>query len=185
MSEHLGGPIIARVISLGGLYQLSYSVLYGTTIYTTCISGPLLRRILPRKHLVAFQHEALPAYFNLSIVLSSTCFGIWSYFHSEVLSNLFNPTSTNVTQAYMLLTTLAVHAADTFIVGPATHEIILERWHLEEKEGKKYDAADVSNELKAVNKRFAKWHFVSASINSVAMACLTFHGLWIGTKGLW
>jgi hypothetical protein len=83
-----------------------------TSFFSDAVTGPNYPRGAYR----------LPAYFNLSLVTSGTCLAIWTYFHPEILSHAFNASIADVTQAHILATTIAVHAANVLLIGPQTHE---------------------------------------------------------------
>lgn len=79
---------------------------------------------------------------------------------------------------------------------------MFQRHKLEKAEGKSYNEAgvspclqilgvsvtkfrlQVSDEMKALNRKFAKLHGYSSLANLAAVLAAAFHGLWIGSKGL-
>jgi len=61
---------------------------------------------------------------------------------------------------------------------------MFERMRLEKDEGKTYNESGVSDQMKALNRRFGMLHGVSSLANLGAVIALGFHGLWIGNAGL-
>lgn len=61
---------------------------------------------------------------------------------------------------------------------------MFKRHKLEKEEGKSYSDEGVSDEMKALNRRFAQAHGFSSLFNLDALIALIFHGLWIGHHGL-
>jgi len=65
-----------------------------------------------------------------------------------------------------------------------TSQTMFQRQKLEKEEGKLYNEAGVSADMKTLNRRFGMLHGVSSLANLGAVIALGFHGLWIGNMGV-
>ncbi|THH12163.1 hypothetical protein EW145_g159 [Phellinidium pouzarii] len=175
---------VVNLFDLKGLYLIGYSWLFGMSLWVTFFGGVIAYRALPRQQFGALQHRTFPVYFVISMLLSSTLTGLWTYSHPDLLANLTNFRAADVVQAYTLASIAFQQGTNHFLVGPLTSKIMFQRHKLEKAEGKSYNEEGVSNDMKALNKRFAQMHGWSSMFNLNAVIALIFHGLWIGHYGL-
>ncbi|KAI0768584.1 hypothetical protein BD413DRAFT_563167 [Trametes elegans] len=166
-----------------GLYQVGYSWLFGMSLWVTFIGGTIAHRTLPRQQFGTLQHRTFPIYFVISILLSTGLLGLWTYSHPAVRTHYLSPSRGDVAQAYALVSVLLSQVVNHYIIGPLTSKTMFQRHRLEKQEGKSYNEPGVSDEMKALNKTFAKLHGISSLANLTAFLALLFHGLWIGNVG--
>jgi len=175
---------LTNLTSFNGLYLIGYAWLFGMSIWITFFGGVIAYKTLPRQHFSVLQHKTFPIYFVLSIFLSSSLLAIWIHKHPDVLVYLARPNVGDVAQVYALGTVLFSQALNYFVIGPLTSKTMFQRQRLEKEEGKLYNEAGVSADMKALNRRFGKLHGISSLANLVAVIALGFHGLWIGNVGV-
>lgn len=60
---------------------------------------------------------------------------------------------------------------------------MFQRHKREKEEGKAYNDEGVSDEMKALNRKFGMMHGWSSLLNLDSVIALIFHGLWIGRHG--
>jgi len=172
------------LFSLQGAYALAYSWLFGMSLWVTFFGGVIAYKALPRHMFGALQHKTFPIYFVISMALSSGMLGFWTWTHPDVLQHILTPYVADVAQAYALAAVLLAQSSNFFVVGPLTSKIMFQRHKLEKEEGKQYNEAGISDEMKALNKKFGGLHGISSLANMTAVLALGFHGLWLGNVGL-
>ncbi|KIM48334.1 hypothetical protein M413DRAFT_440057 [Hebeloma cylindrosporum] len=175
---------LTNLISLDGLYLIGYAWLFGMSIWISFFGGVIAYKTLPRHQFGALQHKTFPIYFVLSIFLSSSLLAIWILKHPDVLVYLARPNVGDVAQVYALGSVLSSQALNYFVIGPLTSQTMFKRHRLEKEEGKLYNEAGVSADMKALNRRFGMLHGISSLANLSAVIALGFHGLWIGNVGV-
>jgi len=176
--------MVTQLVNLNGLYLLGYAWLFGMSVWVTFFGGVIAVRTLPRHQFGALQHKTFPVYFFLSIVISSALLSIWIWKHPDVLQQLSQPNVADVTQAYALGTVLLSQATNYLIISPLTSQTMFQRHKLEKEEGRVYTDPEVSQEMRALNRRFSMLHGISSLANLWAVIALLFHGLWIGNAGV-
>ena len=62
--------------------------------------------------------------------------------------------------------------------------VMFRRHKLEKAEGKAYNEAGVSAEMKNINKLFWQLHGISSLLNLGSFILLAFHGLWLAKHGI-
>ncbi|KAF5312462.1 hypothetical protein D9619_003480 [Psilocybe cf. subviscida] len=167
---------LTALVNLNGLYMLGYSFLFGMCV--------IAYKSLPRHQFGALQHKTFPIYFLVSISLSSALLGTWVFRHPDVLDYLAKPWVADVSQVYALATVWLSQASNYFVVGPMTSKVMFRRQNQEKEEGKNYNDAGVSAEMKALNRQFGSLHGISSLANLFAVIALGFHGLYIGSAGV-
>ncbi|TEB35101.1 hypothetical protein FA13DRAFT_1728902 [Coprinellus micaceus] len=176
--------LLKGLASVDGWYLLGYSWLFGMSLWISFFGGVIAFRALPRQQFGALQHKTFPVYFVQSIILSGSLLAIWIQKHPHVVQNAFKPWFLDVAQAYALAIVLIGQGLNYFVVGPMTSKLMFKRHKLEKEEGKAYNEPGVSEEMKALNRKFGSLHGVSSLFNLFAVIALGFHGLWIGNYGV-
>jgi len=166
------------------LYLLGYAWLFGMSLWVTFFAGIIAYKTLPRQHFGNLQHKTFPLYFVISLVLSSSLLGFWTFSHPDVLTHLTRPNVADVAQAYTLATVFFCQGLNYFVIGPMTSKTMFRRQSLEKEEGKAYNEPGVSAEMKALTRKFGMLHGISSFANLGAVIALGFHGLWIGHAGV-
>ncbi|THV06055.1 hypothetical protein K435DRAFT_834479 [Dendrothele bispora CBS 962.96] len=166
------------------LYVVTYGWLVGMSIWVTFFGGVIAYKALPRHQFGQLQHKTFPIYFVISILLSAGLTGMWTLSHPDVQNYIQNPFVADVAQAYTLASVSIAQGLNYFVVGPMTSKTMFQRQRLEKSEGKTYNEAGVSEEMKALNRRFGSLHGISSLANLWAVIALIFHGLWIGNTGI-
>ncbi|KAF8350186.1 hypothetical protein F5887DRAFT_419303 [Amanita rubescens] len=172
------------VFSPSGLYVVAYAWLFGMSFWNTFFGGVIAYKTLPRQQFGALQHKTFPIYFLISIALSSLMIVYWVFTHPDVATYILRPEVTDVAQLYALLTIFGCQALNYFVIGPITSKTMFERHKLEKEEGKSYNESNVSDKMKALNRRFGMLHGISSLFNLTAVIAAGFHGLWIGNAGV-
>ncbi|KAL0576574.1 hypothetical protein V5O48_005406 [Marasmius crinis-equi] len=183
-TEQLTLQSVFSLFSLNGLYLVGYGWAFGTAVWVTFFGGVIAYKALPRQQFGALQHKTFPIYFMQSIVLSSLLLGIWVFSHPDVVTHIANPFIADVAQVYTLGSVIFAQGTNYFVIGPLTSKTMFQRHKLEKEEGKSYNEPGVSQEMKALNRRFGSLHGISSLANLWAVIALGFHGLWIGNAGL-
>ncbi|KAH9947718.1 hypothetical protein B0H21DRAFT_737751 [Amylocystis lapponica] len=176
--------LLLGLINFQSVYFVGYAWLLGTTIWVTCFSGKIAFKALPRHQFGALQHRLFPVYFVNSLVLSTVLLGLWTYSHAGILARIWSLTVADVVQFYALAIPVISSASNWLRVGPLVHKTVVQRYKLEKVEGKIYNEPGISEEMKALNRRFDLYHAISVSINMASLVALVFHGLWIGSYGV-
>jgi len=182
--EKLSISTVFSLFSYNGLYVVAYGWLFGMSLWISFFGGVIAYKTLPRAQFGALQHKTFPIYFLLSIGLGSTLLGLWTISHPAVLTHYANPLVADVAQAYTLAFGVMAQGSNYFVVGPMTSKTMFQRMKLEKDEGKAYNESGVSDQMKALNRRFGMLHGVSSLANLFAVFALIFHGLWVGNFGL-
>ncbi|KLO20462.1 hypothetical protein SCHPADRAFT_897741 [Schizopora paradoxa] len=175
---------LLKLFNLKGLYMFSYSWLLGMSFWVTFFGGVIAYRALPRQQFGALQHRTFPVYFVISISLSSGLLAAWTLAHPDIMTNYTSFRNPDVAQAYVLGTIAILQGFNQFWVGPLTSKTMFQRHKLEKEEGKAYNDEGVSDEMKALNRKFAQLHGWSSLANLYAFLAAAFHGLWIANYGL-
>ncbi|RDB28421.1 hypothetical protein Hypma_015199 [Hypsizygus marmoreus] len=172
------------VVSPHGLYLIGYAWLFGMSLWVSFFGGVIAFKTLPRQQFGNLQHRTFPIYFVLSIGLSSSLLALWTASHPDVITHITRPNVADVAQAYALAYVLLAQGFNYFVIGPLTSKTMFQRHKLEKEEGKVYNEPGVSDEMKAVNRRFGTLHGISSLANLGSFIALTFHGLWLGNAGV-
>ncbi|KAJ7042633.1 hypothetical protein C8F04DRAFT_1030463 [Mycena alexandri] len=178
---------LATVLGLfttDGLYLVAYGWLFGMSLWISFFGGVIAYKTLPRPQFGALQHKTFPVYFVQSIGLGFTLLGLWTVNHPVVRTHYASPLVEDVAQAYTLAFVILAQGSNYFVVGPLTSKTMFHRMRLEKEEGKSYNESGVSDDMKALNRRFGMLHGVSSLANLGAVVALAFHGLWIGKSGV-
>ncbi|KAK1229809.1 hypothetical protein PQX77_007112 [Marasmius sp. AFHP31] len=183
-AEQLTLQSLYDLFSLNGVYLIGYAWAFGTAVWVSFFGGVIAYKALPRHQFGALQHKTFPIYFVQSIFLSSALLGIWVFTHPDVVSHIAKPLVVDVAQVYALSSVIFAQGTNYFVIGPMTSRTMFQRHRLEKEEGKSYNDPGVSQEMKALNRRFGSLHGISSLANLWAVIALGFHGLWIGNAGL-
>ncbi|GJJ09599.1 hypothetical protein Clacol_003822 [Clathrus columnatus] len=187
-TEHADVQITAYLASLTKSTNILNDLVDKHVLMTSAPRDPLGhmsgRRTRARQMFGVLQHRTFPIFFMLSEVLSGILLLLWTLGHPEVASNWTNPLQEDVAQAWSLATVLLTQGTNDWIIGPLTSKTMFERHKLEKSEGKNYNDVGVSDEMKALNKRFGMLHGISYLLSLTAVIALTFHGLWLGNIGV-
>jgi len=181
--ETLTLSTLAGLFSIKGLYAISYAFIFGASVWVSFFGGTIAYRTLPRQQFGALQHRTFPVYFRSIEIVTSLLLAIWTFSHPDIVSRWHNPAFADVAQAWTLASVLLMQGANDWIIGPLTSKTMFERHRLEKSEGKPYNAEGVSDEMKALNRKFGTLHGVSSLFNLGAVIALAFHGLWLGNVG--
>ncbi|KAF8514502.1 hypothetical protein JB92DRAFT_2719357 [Gautieria morchelliformis] len=183
-SDRLSVSTVIDLFSVDGVYTLLYAFLFGASMWVNFFGGVIAYRALPRAQFGVLQHRTFPVFFLSSEAVSSLLLTLWTLSHPDVLTNWYNPAIVDVAQAWALATVLLTQGANDWVVGPLTSKTMFERHRLEKVEKKNYNDQGVSDEMKALNRRFGTLHGISYLLSMGAVVALGFHGLWIGNVGL-
>lgn len=170
---------------LAPLHLLSYSTLLGTSLYQTFILTKLASQSLPRPAFVRLQARIFPIYFRsqslllVLVALTLPPHGPASIFQAK--------------RKWLPLAVAGVSAAlNTFVYGPETGRIMLERVELGLCFGlfgrhwltelAARDSKQGSVEMERLNRAFSRAHAMSIHLNLVAIIATLFHGGYLSAK---
>lgn len=97
--------------------------LYVRTSTLSFMDGLLIR--LARQHFGNLQHKTFSIYFVISLVLSSSLLGLWTFSHPDVMTHITRPNVADVAQAYALAIVLFCQGLNYFVIGPLTSQYVL------------------------------------------------------------
>jgi hypothetical protein len=183
-TELLTTASVLELFNVRGLYSVGYSLLFGSSVWATFIAGPIAFKTLPRHQFGNLQHKTFPYYFSLSVALSTILSAVWVSMHPQVAKNITSVGLMDVAQLYTIASVGVAQGINLLVVGPLTSKVMFERHKQEKSEGKTYSEAGISDEMRALNKRFGMLHGISSLLNLQAVLALGFHGLWIGNAGV-
>ncbi|KAK6514516.1 hypothetical protein TWF281_004714 [Arthrobotrys megalospora] len=184
-------PLISTVYA--ATHLLSYSFLFGTQIWHSFIGGIISFRVLPRAYFGALQRRLFPIYFSLQLILSI----------SLLLTTPNSLTSLQPSKTYgFLLTVLFTSLLNSVVAGPFTTKTMDKRKEQEIFDGRSYDGKKlpgvtegaerggdkeneeirVSDEMKALNKRFGMWHGISSLFNLGSVVGTIGYGVLLAEK---
>lgn len=146
---------------LGFLNLLTYAVTFGSAAWMTFVSGRILSRTIPREQFRNVQTKMFPYYLKFMVgglTALTSLYALMSGFSSKWL--------------FGLLSLLAATAYNAFVLEPKTTKIYLEKLRTEKEEGTVGVAADQS----VKQKKFDEVHGISAILNLLSLAGLTYHG---------
>uniref|UniRef100_A0A0W0FAI0 TMEM205-like domain-containing protein n=1 Tax=Moniliophthora roreri TaxID=221103 RepID=A0A0W0FAI0_MONRR len=164
--------------------MIGYGWIFGTSLWVTFFGGVIAYRALPRQQFGALQHRVFPIYFFQSILIGSGLLVLWISSHPDVITHIQRPLVADVAQAYTLASVILAQSINYFVIGPMTSKTMFQRHKLEKEEGKAYNEPGVSEQMKALNRKFGSLHGISSLLNLYAVIALGFHGLWIGNSGV-
>lgn len=194
-------PSLAQFNSPTPYHIIAYGTLLGTEVFQSFIAGVQAYRVLPRPQFATLQSALFPIYFSmqtaLPLVLALTFPGA---VHGAQISATTSTTSWGVSTSaggvfgvfetanrwsvlVPLATTFVTSLVNLVYVGPLTTKIMRERKHQETRDGKKsYDAPPHSEEMQAMNKRFAYMHGVSSLLNMVGCVATVWYGFYLAER---
>ncbi|KAG9039221.1 hypothetical protein FRB95_011806 [Tulasnella sp. JGI-2019a] len=176
--------VLWSLLSAEGAYLLAFSMLFGMNIWNNFIGGFIAVRTLPRQQFGMLQAKQFPWFFGISTGLSTFLLSQWLYGHPDVLSNFTQIWNVNVLQAFTLVVINTMYTLNTLFISPATTRVMFRRHKLEREEKKSHIDADVSVEMKVLNRRFGMLHGMSSLTTLIATLGTVFHGLWLANHGL-
>lgn len=146
-------------------HLLVYSYIFGTTAFHSFFVGPIAFRALSPQNFSALQERIFPRYFLMQSIGAVILM---------VLPKPFGPDAWHWSTLGVLL---AGSAANMLFIGPRTTDIIHRRRAQEELEGKSAKDPTASDEMKALNRQFGKWHGISALSNLAVFLSLLIYGV--------
>ncbi|KAF8343773.1 uncharacterized protein EI90DRAFT_2176 [Cantharellus anzutake] len=174
----------SEIFNANALYQVLYSLVFGSTLWLTGIGGPVAFRVLPRHQFGALQAKTFPIFFGMSVGVEVTLLSLWIRKYPSVISTYTDVSKAEVVQAWILALAFILTSINTVWLGPKQSKIMWQRHKLEREEGKSYLDPTASDELKQLTARFGKLHGMGSLLNLISFLALLFHGLWIGTHGI-
>lgn len=147
----------------------AYSGLFGMTCYQSFYAGIVSYRAIPLEMFGKLQHKIFPGYFAIQTALSALL----------IVSTPFTLTTAAKVSLGASLVGALVNLA---IIMPKTHKIIVAREAQMEKEGKGYKDPTASDDMKALNKKFAKLHGISMLFNLGLLFGTFYYGYFFNSK---
>ncbi|EJU01040.1 hypothetical protein DACRYDRAFT_22848 [Dacryopinax primogenitus] len=176
--------LLKELICVESFYTLSWGTLFGMTIWVTLIGNSLAVKAVPREPYRRLTAKWFPTYFGLTSALGTVMLGTYSYTHPDTIGYMFiKPLTPDALQGWVLTLLTVTNAVQFFYIGPRTEKVMFTRAAKERAEGKAFSDPTASDELQALSEEFFKLHGYSMVLNTVSIAALLFHGLWIGTFG--
>ncbi|KAK7531675.1 uncharacterized protein J3D65DRAFT_578290 [Phyllosticta citribraziliensis] len=161
-------------------HLLAYGTLLGSTLFQSFIGGVVAFRVLPRPQFASLQSKIFPVYFTLQTLIPAALY----LTQPSSLSNAsLSPTSTFNTATNLTIAMAAGGLLNLVLVGPQTTAVMKERKHQETRDGKKsYDAGPHSEEMQALNRKFAILHGVSSATNLVVLGAVVAYAFLVGAR---
>ena len=156
-------------------HLLSYASVTGITLWHSFIGSPIAFKVLPRQQFGLLQSKLFPIYFSLQSALNGVCLLTTSNRNARIIfliglvSGVINLTVVGPWTTKYDPITDAVFVIYSFLF---VNRIMNERHKVEREEGKSYNEAGISDQLKALNKRFGIAHGCSALINMAVLLSL-------------
>ncbi|KAF3934489.1 hypothetical protein ABW19_dt0204175 [Dactylella cylindrospora] len=186
-------PIHSTLIPIAHL--LSYSFLFGTQIWHSFIGGIISFRVLPRAYFALLQSRLFPIYFPLQFLLSTVLL-------ITAPKSLKNSSSTQAATYAFLATVIVTSLLNMGVAGPGTTGVMAKRKAQEIFDGRSYDGKKlegvtegaerggakedeeirVSDEMRALNKKFGMWHGISSLLNMGSVIGTVGYGVLLAGK---
>jgi len=176
--------VLWSLFSADGAYLLAFSMLFGMNVWNNFIAGFIAVKTLPRQQFGMLQAKQFPWFFGISTGLSGFLMSRWILDHPDVVSNFTQIWNVDVLQAFTLVVISTMYTLNMFFISPATTRVMFKRHRLERGEKKSHTDADVSDEMKVLNKKFGMLHGMSSLTTLIATLGTVFHGLWLANHGL-
>lgn len=151
------------------VHFLAYSGLFGVTCYQSFYNGFVSYKALPLEMFSRLQHRVFPGYFVMQTVLTSILL-------------LTPPFALKSDGAASLVTALGGALSNLLFVMPTSQKVASARLALVEKEGKSYKDPTASDEMKALNKHFAKYHRASMLLNFALILAVFYYGYYFTSR---
>lgn len=151
------------------VHFIAYSGLFGVTCYQSFFSGIISYKALPIEMFSKLQHRIFPGYFLIQTVLSAILF-------------LTPPFALKSDGTASLAASLIGALSNLLLVMPTVDKIVSAREVLMEKEGKGYKDPTASDEMKALNKKFAKLHGISMLLNLAIILAVFYYGFYFVSR---
>ncbi|GAA5870808.1 hypothetical protein JCM16303_001591 [Sporobolomyces ruberrimus] len=157
MSDQIVNPSFYRALtSTRGVHNVIAGTLLGSTLWHGFIGGLVSYRTLPRQQFGNLQSKLFPHYFRLQSIGSLALLGLYHRAGKLIKSD----------RNMWVLSVMAVTSSlNWIIVGPWATAVMKKRHRRERIEGKDYNAADVSPEMKSLNSKFGVLHSISSLLN--------------------
>lgn len=147
----------------------AYSGLFGMTCYQSFYAGITAYRAIPLDMFGKLQHKIFPGYFAIQSALSA-------------LLLISTPFKLTTAAKASLGASLIGALVNLIVIMPKTHTIIVAREAQMEKEGKGYKDPTASDDMKALNKKFAKLHGISMLFNLGLLLGTFYYGYYFNSK---
>ncbi|GAA5954415.1 hypothetical protein JCM8115_004581 [Rhodotorula mucilaginosa] len=180
------GPLVhalwRAVTGPKGVYNVVLGTVLGSTVWHSFIGGPIAYMSLPRQQFGHLQSRLFPRFFALQSLSALALLGLYSRRPGggELVRTFWRHGNKTV---WALVVMASSGFANWLFVGPLTTGVMKQRHRKERLEGKSYNEPGVSNEMKALNKRFGTLHGISSLINLVYVAAAVGHAAWIAEYG--
>ncbi|RPA88088.1 hypothetical protein BJ508DRAFT_2531 [Ascobolus immersus RN42] len=172
-------PLFSCLSNPAPYHVIAFGTLFGSQFFQTFIGGTTAFRALPRPQFSQLQSRVFPIYFGIQsfypIILLIT------HPHFRFLDPLNSITTSPSLYAAIIPIGLGFLSGlvNSVLIGPKTQAVMRERKVLEAKEGRRYyetyDGGH-SEDMKKVNKKFAKLHGISSALNLVSLVASTWYG---------
>eukprot|EP00249_Psilotum_nudum_P017904 c26545_g1_i1 orf=124-1797(-) len=162
------------------LYLFSFSLVYGTYMWVTFISGHLLACILPGQQLGLVQSKILPVYLRMLASGIAVCFLLHGLVHPWGSAE---PSERG--QYWSLLVSLSSALINTSILEPRATKVMLEKLKAEKEQGRGQSEEVIGldgtsrEHISIVHKKLKTIHGYSSFLNLVTLGGLTWHLLYL------
>ncbi|KAK0621248.1 hypothetical protein B0T17DRAFT_533397 [Bombardia bombarda] len=165
---------------------LSYGTLLGTTFFHTFVGGIVSFQMLARPQFAILMAKLFPVYFSmqtaLPVVLALTYPATTTTPSGGGVAGVLD-VANRWTVLVPIAAMFATALANLAVVGPATTRCMDDRKMQERKDGKKsYDGPPHSQEMTALNKKFAILHGVSSLLNLGSFIATVVYGFTLAAR---
>ncbi|GAA5829151.1 hypothetical protein JCM11251_004142 [Rhodosporidiobolus azoricus] len=179
MSDAVSPSFYRALIHPRGVYSLTLGTVLGSSLWHSFIGGPVAYGALPRMQFGHLQSALFPKFFALQSTASFVLLGLYGKTRSLTSKALWR----NDRNLWLLAVMAVSGVANWAVVGPWTTAVMKRRHRKERLEGKDYSDPAASDEMKLLNRKFAKLHGVSSLINLAFLLAAVAHTAHIGTFG--
>ncbi|KAL7785522.1 hypothetical protein V8C37DRAFT_393919 [Trichoderma ceciliae] len=179
----MAGSIIASVVPY---HIISYGTLLGTTFFHSFINGIVMFRTVNRPSFSAIQGKLFPIYFGMQTAIPAF---LALTFPGNSLLGIKGGISglLEAPNRWSSLVPIAAMFVSGFlnlaVLLPATTKTIKDRQGQAKREGKEwYDQDSLSEEMRALNKKFGMLHGISSLINIAAFVATLSYGFTLAAR---
>ncbi|KAL9585329.1 MAG: hypothetical protein Q9212_001588 [Teloschistes hypoglaucus] len=152
-----------------------YGTLLGTELYQSFVMTKICYRALPMSAFTTLQKRVFPAYFRIQSIL---------LFLTAATHPPYGPLSLIKSPGDWIPLVLGgvLAALNLITYGPRTQDMMVERIHQETRDGRKFNDAEKSEEMKVRNKAFSKAHAMSIHFNLLAIGTTVWYGFRLASR---
>ncbi|GAA5885168.1 hypothetical protein JCM6882_007258 [Rhodosporidiobolus microsporus] len=178
MSDTLSPSFYHALTHPRGAYSLVLGTVLGSSLWHSFIGGPVAYKSIPRVQFGHLQAALFPKFFALQSTASFVLLGLYGK-----AGRLTKAAWRNDKNLWLLAAMAVSGVANWAVVGPWTSGVMKRRHRKERLEGKDYNDPSASDDMKALNRKFAKLHGISSLFNLAFLLAAVAHTAHVGAYG--